>query len=182
MTDIADRYRRLSRRFTDLIEAVPAAQWSSPSPCSDWTAGGVLEHVVMTEVDFYRRHIDPSVSFDGLDASATWPQIRDLVQSALDDPARAATPYDGMLGPTTFAATIDQFYSLDLVVHAWDIARATGASEFLVIPGDEIVAATAAIAPLVDLMRQPGGFGPEIDVADDVDPQTRLLAVLGRAG
>ena len=87
-----------------------------------------------------------------------------------------------MLGPTTFAVTIDQFYSLDLVVHAWDIARATGASEFLVIPGDEIVAATAAIAPLVDLMRQPGGFGPEIDVADDVDPQTRLLAVLGRAG
>lgn len=181
MNAIADRYRRLANRFTDLIEAVPADAWSSPSPCSEWTAEGVLQHVVDTEVDFYRSHIDPDVSFEGLGVFAIWPRIRDLVQTALDDPARATTAYDGMLGPTTFGATIDQFYSLDLVVHAWDIARATGASAFVTIPGDEIATATAAIAPLVDLMRQPGGFGPEIEVADDADPQTRLLAVLGRA-
>lgn len=181
MHAIADRYRRLANRFTDLIEAVPADAWSSPSPCSEWTAEGVLQHVVDSEVDFFRKHLDPGVSLEGLGAFAIWPQIRDLVQSALDDPTRAATTYEGMFGPTTFAATIDRFYSLDLVVHAWDIARATGASAFLMIPDDEIVTATAAIAPLVDLMRQPGGFGPEIEVADDADPQTRLLAVLGRA-
>lgn len=182
MTDIADRYRRLAGRFTDLVADVPPERWSSPSPCEEWTAEGVLEHVVDSEIDFYTRmQFEPAAALKGIDPVEAWPQIRDLVQAVLDDPARAATPYDGMFGSTTFAATIDQFYCLDLVVHGWDIAHATGISAFEPIPAEEIDKATSSIAPLVDVMRQPGGFGPEIAVADDADPQTKLLAVLGRA-
>ena len=49
MTEIADRYRRLSDAFAATIAAVPDDRWSSPSPCEDWTARDVVGHVVASQ-------------------------------------------------------------------------------------------------------------------------------------
>ncbi|MCU1395376.1 MAG: hypothetical protein JWM34_3804 [Ilumatobacteraceae bacterium] len=181
MTETADRYRRLADRFTALVAAVPADRWGAPSPCDEWTAQGVLDHVVSTEAGmFARMPFATDLGIDGVAAIDAWPTVRDAVQGALDDPARADQEYDGMFGTTTFAKTIDQFFCLDLVVHAWDLARAAGVEEFEAMPTDEIDAVTRALEPIADSMRMPGVFGPEVPVADDADPQTRLLATVGR--
>lgn len=182
MSTAADRYRRLAERFTVVIDAVPADQWDSPSPCAEWTALDIVTHVADTETDFIRRM--PFADALPVDLPAMpverWKVVRAVVQPALDDPARADHVYDGFFGSTTFAATVDQFYSMDLCVHAWDLARATGLAEFEPIDPDEMGTIRSAMFGLGDNLRQPGLIAVEIDVPDDADEQTKFLGWLGR--
>lgn len=174
MSAIADRYRRLAHRFTEMIDAVPAQQWDAASPCEGWSARDVVEHVTSTERDFLSR-----MGFDA-PSPAEWPAVRDAVQARLDDPADAGHEYDGMLGRTTFGESIDTFYCMDLVVHGWDLARAAGLESFLEIPSDELATVRVALEGFGDNARLPGVFGPALAVGADADDQTRLLADLGR--
>ena len=48
MSEIADRYRRLSDAFADKIAAVPDDSWERQSPCEEWKARDVVNHVVGT--------------------------------------------------------------------------------------------------------------------------------------
>ena len=181
MTAIADRYRRLNGRLTDLIRLVPAANWSAPSPCEGWTALDVLHHLVETECAMLDRvALAPGDAVDVGDPVAAWPIVAGLMQQALDEPGTAETAYEGFFGPTTFEATIDQFYSFDIAVHTWDIARAAGQRAFEAIPDDEIERAQVAVAGFGEHARVPGILGPEVAVAGDADSQTRLLGLLGR--
>lgn len=189
---IADRYRRLASRFTDVVDAVPDTRWESPSPCAGWTARDVVAHVVATERDFLAGMPfgddpagddpdddpgDPDADFNPL---AAWPLVRDRVQAALDDPTTAGHTYDGFFGPITFAETIGMFYCFDLVVHAWDLARAAALAEHEVIDPADIEWARDTMAPLGDNVRTDGVLGPEIIAADDASDQDRFLAWTGR--
>jgi len=181
ITDIADRYRRLSTRFTDLIRSVPTDRWNRQSPCEEWKAADVVAHVVSTEAEHLKRmNIDLPESIDGLEPIAAWPIVRDRMQQALDTPDEAEHSYDGFFGPTTLAASVDQFYSMDLVVHAWDLARAVGLHEFEEMPAHELDEVATAIESFGDNMRAPGVFGPEVSAPAGADRQTKLLAVMGR--
>ena len=53
MSEISDRYRRLSQAFADTVAAVPDDRWENPSPCEDWTARDVVRHVVQTPGIFW---------------------------------------------------------------------------------------------------------------------------------
>lgn len=180
MTDIADRFRHLAADLSDTVESVPADRWDRPSPCEGWTALDVLAHVAATEVEFLARfdmaRPDPLPD----DARAAWTMARDAMQAALDDPERATTAYDGWFGPTTFEATADQFYASDLLVHRWDIARATGLGEHEVMDPAEVSKVYADMLTLGDNLRAPGAFGPAVEVGDDASEQDRLLGHLGR--
>ena len=181
---VPDRYRRLATRFTDLIDVVPADRWDAASPCEGWSVADVVEHVVTTELDFFGRQPfgATAANVDIADPVAAWPGVRDLVQSALDDPVTARHAFDGYFGPTTFAATLADFYCADLVVHVWDIARAAGLDMFTAIDASEMVAIRAGFQQIEATMRQPGLFGAALDVPSDATEQTRFLAFLGRAG
>jgi uncharacterized protein (TIGR03086 family) len=189
MTSAAsDRYLRLASRYTELVSSVPVETWTNPSPCVEWTAIDVLHHVVTTEADLYGRMSFGSLLELGLTephdpaALATaWTHVREVIQSTLNTPEQADLAYDGFFGPTTFAETVDRFYSFDLVVHCWDLARATGMRAYEVFDPAEITKCQTDFADLSDTMRQPGLLDPELTVADDADETTKFLAFLGRA-
>jgi uncharacterized protein (TIGR03086 family) len=176
---IADRYRRVSGRFSDVVDAVPPDGWDAPSPCEGWCARQIVEHVVDSQSGFLAR-FDLAPSTEGDDPVRTWPAVRDGVQAALDDHDKATIGYDGPFGPTTVADTVDQFLCADLVVHSWDIARATGLREFEELPADEVELVHSRLAPLGDAIRGPGVFGPEVPVPDDASVQDRFLGFIGR--
>ena len=181
VTDIADRYRHLSARLTALIASVPSATWANPSPCEGWSARDVLVHIVETEAAMLDRvAMNPGDALDLSDPVTSWSAVSALIQQALDTEAKAGHAYDGFFGPTTFEATIDQFYSFDIVVHTWDIARATGQQSYESIPAEEIERVTAAVAVFGENARMPGILGPEIAISADADPLTRLIGLLGR--
>jgi uncharacterized protein (TIGR03086 family) len=78
----------------------------------------------------------------------------------------------------TVADHIDQVVSADMVLHGWDLARATGQDE-TIDPG-ELEQAFADARKIPDELRVPGIFGPEVKVSEDAPLQDRLLGLLGR--
>lgn len=178
MDAIADRYRRLSAAFADRVEAVPPRRWEDTSPCADWSARQVLGHVLDTHRSMtgYVGHRLPAPSTD--DPTGAWATVRDGMQALLDDPGTAQLEFDGMAGRTSLQRAVDNFLCFDLLIHGWDIARATGGDESL--DPAEVRRIHAQAEAFGDAFRGPGGFGPAIDPPDGATEQDRLLAFLGR--
>ncbi len=140
----------------------------------------MLNHVVTSQVGLLSRaglDVPPGPTADD-DPAAAWAHTKDAIQRILDDPDRAGTEYEGMGGSTTVADTFDRFMCLDLVVHRWDIANATGGDEH--IPAGDRAAVRAFADRMGDMMRTSGAFGPEVPAPQGADEQARLLAFLGR--
>ncbi len=180
MSEIADRYRRLSTAFAEKIAAVPPDRWGSPSPCEDWTALDVVRHVVQTQdmfEGFVGRSIGPVPPVDD-DPAAAWDATRVVVQADLDDPERAQATYEGQFGSAVWERSVDGFLCFDLVVHGWDLARAAGLDD-TIDPG-EVARVMTHAESMGDNLRTSGACGPAVDPPPDADPQTRMLAFLGR--
>jgi uncharacterized protein (TIGR03086 family) len=181
MEELADRYRRLAARLTSTIAAVDADRWSDQSPCADWTARQLVQHVIdihgRFQAMFGRELADhPSVDEDPLAAFAA---VRDQMQADVEDPAKVAEEYEGRFGRSTFGAAVDGFVCFDLVVHGWDLARATG--QDIVVDPRDVERIQAMVEKMGDTMRENGVIAPPVDPPDGASDQDRLMASLGRA-
>lgn len=180
MTAISDRYRFLASEVTRRVAAVPPDRWDNPSPCDGWTARDVLQHLIDSHRNmpaYAGLTVELTRSVDD-DPVAAWAEARDAMQKLLEDPARAGAEYDGYFGRTTVQQTVDGYLGFDLLIHGWDIARATGQDETL--PAAEVERVYRDAQALGDNLRQAGVCGPPVDVPDDAPLQDRLLAFLGR--
>ncbi|MEV6235863.1 TIGR03086 family metal-binding protein [Lentzea sp. NPDC051838] len=180
---IADRYRARAEAFEAKVAAVRADQWTNASPCAKWTALEVVDHViemhgVMLGVQIPRTD-DPLTDFR---------EARRQVQEALDSD-RATSEVATPMGPMMLEDHVDQVVSDDLVLHGWDLARATGQDETIPAPDVERLWASARSVPadLMERFRTPGAFGPDIEVygpevvvGEDAPLQDRLLGYVGR--
>ena len=175
----ADVYRAYAAGFNRRVEAVPADRWEAQSPCEDWKARDVVRHVVDTSsmfLGFIGEQLNaPSADDDPVKA---WHAARDAIQSALDNPETAQREYQGMFGTQTFEQGVGRFLGPDLIVHTWDLARATGGDEQL--DEEACRALLREWSPLDEAMRQPGGFSAKVDPPQADDPQTQLLNFAGR--
>lgn len=180
MSEIADRYRRLSDAFAAKVAAVPGDRWSSPTPCEGWTARDLVGHVIETQglfLGFVDRKLGDIPSADD-DPVAAWDAARAVVQADLDDPERAGEEFDGFFGRTRWDTAVDRFLNFDLVVHGWDLAEATGLDT--TIAPDDATRVLASAEALGDTMRSSGHFADEVATPPDADLTTKMLAALGR--
>ncbi|HEY5887349.1 MAG TPA: TIGR03086 family metal-binding protein [Acidimicrobiales bacterium] len=181
MSEISERYARRAAAFTDKVAAVPDDGWSAPTPCEEWTARDIVRHVVDSQgmfLGFVGQEMGdlPSVDDDPLAAvqAATGRILGDL-----EDSERAAATFDGFMGTSTFEAGVNQFLAADLVIHGWDLARATGQDDAVAAQDLAELQEAVKLFP-EEAMRGPGAFGPEVEVGDDASDQDKLLAFLGR--
>jgi uncharacterized protein (TIGR03086 family) len=188
MSESAARFQKAAAGFTARVEAVPAGGWERPAPCAGWAARDVVRHLVdwLSGPGFllgtWGVETGPVPSVD-TDPAGAWAVVRDAIQRSLEDPAVAGRVEDcGPPGRLSFEAAVDMTCTPDVLIHTWDLARATGLDEGL--DPDEVhlqVAGIEAMPPeLEQAMRDSGHFGPRVAVADDADEQTRLLAFMGR--
>jgi uncharacterized protein (TIGR03086 family) len=180
MTEISERYHRLSDAFSAEIEAVPSDRWDAPTPCPEWTVRDLVSHVVATQgliLGLAGRTVGdlPSVDADPLRA---FDAARGVVQRDLEDPRVATIEFEGQWGKRSLEEAVDRFLCTDLVVHGWDLARATGLDER--IAPEDMQRVRNAAESFGEGMRSPRAFGPEVDPRPGADEQTRLLAFLGR--
>jgi uncharacterized protein (TIGR03086 family) len=182
VSEISERYRRVAAQFTERVEAVPAGAWDNPAPCEGWVARDVVRHLVEWLPAFFFGTWDielpagPSVDDD---PAGAWKAIDTTIQAALDDPAVAGLERETRMGPSSvFDQTLDMICTPDVLVHTWDLARATGLDETL--DAEEVHRFVSAMEPLDDMLRQSGQYGPRVPVPDDADEQTRLIAFVGR--
>lgn len=175
------RFRRVSEQFGARVATVAPGEWSNPAPCAGWTALDVLHHLL----EWVPAVLDPAgLAFAGgpaidVDPLGAWTHFADVAQRALDDPAVAARAFNvGPLGERSVVQVIDMLVLGDVLVHTWDLARATGSDEHL----DEaaVAAMLDGIEQMDDAMRASGHYGPKVMVAATADPQTKLLAFTGR--
>src|SRR5206468_3909815 len=66
----------------------------------------------------------------------------------------------------------------DNLVHAWDLARGAGVDDTL--PPDLVEWGIEWATPIIPMLTGSGSFGEMLEVPDDADQQTRLLAMVGR--
>lgn len=181
MSHDAARYTTVANGFTERLAAISTAQWTAPTPCSEWNVRDLVAHVVTT----HRRVL---ATLSGSDAAAVdaegdlrlqWFEANRDVAEAAEDPESGAAMVRGMSGEQTFGSLVGGLLCTDTLVHTWDLSRAIGHNETL--DPDVVTACAAVLAPADNAIRRPGGFGPKIDTADDVDEQTRFLCFCGRA-
>ncbi len=182
MSKPADEHRSIAGAFTDRVRGVRHADWDNPAPCEGWVARDVVRHLVEWFPAFLRSGAGielpqgPSVDVDPV---AAWTVHSDGVQALLDDPATAGkTLRNEHVGELRLDVAIDRFYTSDVFMHAWDLARATGQDERL-DPG-KCAELLDGMLPMDDVLRRSGHYGPRVAVPDDADVQTRLLAFIGR--
>ena len=181
MTEISERYARTSCGLRRQGGGGARRRVVSPTPCEDWTARDIVRHVVDSQgmfLGFVGQEMGelPSVDDDPLGAvqAATGRILQDL-----EDPERATASYDGFMGTSTFEAGVNQFLAADLVVHGWDLARATGQDD--TIADQDLAEMQEAVKHFPEeAMRSPGAFGPEIEAPADASDQDKLMAFLGR--
>jgi uncharacterized protein (TIGR03086 family) len=173
MTEISDRFRKVADGFTQRARAVPADRWDAPAPCEGWVAHDVVDHMVEWMPSLLGlevpRHDDPVPS---------WEALRESIQSGLDDPEVAGREMDLPPGRFSFENAVDMFCTGDVLVHTWDLARATGQDETL--DADEVHRMFSGMEPYDEAMRASGHYGPRVTVPADADEQTKLIAFIGR--
>ena len=178
--DPTERHRHIAATFTDRVRA--ARHWDAPSPVPGWTARDVVRHLAEWLPPFLAAgaSVDlpsgPSVDDDPV---AAWQAHCDGVQALLDDPG---TPrrmlVDRHIGEVPLDQAIDRFYTSDVFMHTWDLARATGQDDRLDTGFCQVL--LAEMEPLEDVLRSSGQYGPRVTTPDDADAQARLIGHIGR--
>ena len=164
--------------FTQRIADLHTDHWENPSPCEGWTAKEVLDHVIDTQRDvFGKRGLDLGPRPDGAPHEA-WAAHAAAVRSAVNDEETLLATYDSFFGPTTLTDTLLSFYCFDLIIHAWDIHQATGND--LNLTSAELDLLETCIRSWGEVLYQEGICKQPIEVPDDADRQTRILALTGR--
>jgi uncharacterized protein (TIGR03086 family) len=178
----ADEHRRVAGAFTERVRGVAPGDWDNPAPPEGWVARDVVRHLVEWFPAFLSSGagVDlphgPSVDEDPV---AAWTVHCGAVQDLLDDPATSArflsNPH---IGEVPLDVAVDRFYTSDVFLHTWDLARATGQDERL--DPKKCAVMLEGMLPMDEVLRQSGQYGARVDVPEDADVQTRLLAFIGR--
>ena len=173
MTDTpAQEFREIAGRFGAVVAGVGPDQWDDPSPVEEWAARDVVRHLVEWFPAFLAAGSD-------VHPAGAWDHLQREVQAILDDPASADRVLSNRhIGDVALPQAVSQFFTGDVFMHTWDLARATGQDDTL---DPEVCAAMlAGMEPIEDVMRSSGQYGARVDVPDDADVQTRLLGFIGR--
>lgn len=183
MSTAADEHRAVAGVFGERVRGVSPGAWDNPAPCEGWVARDVVRHLVEWLPAFLAAGAGvelprgPSVEDDPV---AAWTVHSDGVQALLDDPETSARVLTNQhVGEVPLDQAVDRFYTADVFMHTWDLARATGQDERL-DPG-RCARLLEGMLPLDDMLRTSGQYGPRVEVPASADVQTRLLAFIGRS-
>jgi uncharacterized protein (TIGR03086 family) len=174
-----------------LIGGVSDLQLADPTPCPDYSVGDLLDHIGGLSLAFTaaaRKDTDgPTGQPPSGDASRLGDDWRhDFPQrlAALAQAWRDPSAFEGMTkaGGIDLPGQIAGLVALDeLVVHGWDLARATGQAYHCDQP------TLANVQDFVSQFSAPGQedqrsglFGPVVHVPDDAPLLDRVIGLTGR--
>ncbi len=178
-------------RLADLVKGVGDDQLGRPTPCGDRTVGDILDHVgglaqgfaAAANKDLGHMTATPPAP-DGGRLSPSWREEIPAAVARLAAAWRDAAAWEGMtqVGGVSLPGEVAGLVALnETVLHAWDLARATG--QPYEQDRDSLEACMASLSvmyPPEDLERRQGIFGPPVDVPEDSPLVDRVVAFSGR--
>lgn len=177
--DAVELYRSATGRAVEVVAAVTPDQLGWPTPCAEWDVQALLDHMV-GGTEYLRAAMEgrPPVP-----PSATTPaDYRSGVATVLAELAEPGALSRVCTAPLGFEWSVGEAVAgtfMDVLIHTWDLARATGQDEQL---DPRLVEACIALflPEMPERGRQAGLVGPAVDVGADAPPQARLLGAMGR--
>jgi uncharacterized protein (TIGR03086 family) len=180
-----------AQRLAALVAGVRDGQLGAPTPCPDYTLGDLLDHIGGVALAFAAagakqqgRNMEPPPLGDAARLGDDWRTRIAADLQALPAAWRDADAWEGnswIAGMEMPAATIGRVGLDELVVHGWDVARASGQP----FDADEesIAASLEFIAPIsepgMEAARAPA-FGDVIEPDANASSIDRLIALSGR--
>jgi uncharacterized protein (TIGR03086 family) len=187
--ELYEAFDRAIASTAAIVKSVRPDQADAPTPCTEWNIRDLLNHMIGTLwlsealfTDSAPRYpmapgglpatdlagSDPAEAYADASAAAL------TAASAGDTLTRVhSTPLGDMPGPA-----LAGFTTLDIVVHGWDLAKATGQQASL---DDAVTGHVLAFAEQAITAEFRGaGIGPAIAVSPDAPLTNRLVAFMGR--
>jgi uncharacterized protein (TIGR03086 family) len=184
--DVAALHRKALDATRGVVAGSAPVDLGRPTPCAGWNVRALLDHVVAgngwaAALAGGRTIEDVGAALEGdqlggdplaaYDASAT------AAATAFEAPGALDAPCAVSYGPVPGSVYAGHRF-LDVLVHGWDLARATGQDEAL--DPALVTACWEIVRPQEAMLRGSGMFGEELEVGPAATGQARLLAVLGR--
>ncbi|MGH3205898.1 MAG: TIGR03086 family metal-binding protein [Streptosporangiaceae bacterium] len=169
-----------------VTQAANTKNLDQPTPCPDWDLRTLLNHTILwTSYSAERRAHGESVAEELMSkdftaepgyAEAYQAQIAKAVQ-AWSSPKAWEGDRD-VMGSAMPAADIAAMLIMEMVLHGWDVATATGQDYHC----DDAVARNLlkTVEAQGDMFRQYQGFAAVVPVSDDATAFDRALALSGR--
>ncbi|WP_214368182.1 TIGR03086 family metal-binding protein [Pseudonocardia sp. H11422] len=189
--DHADHLQQSIDIAVAAIRGARPEQFDDPSPCSDYTVGRVVNHLafgfLLAQRSGARREWDASWSADErapflIDVpEGRWADVcaREAAETARIWTDPQVWEGDTDLGGSTMpAAMVGSIMTSEFVIHAWDVAAATG--QRIECPpglGEAVLEGASGIA---QMGRDGGWFGAEVAVDSSAPAFDRALGVTGR--
>jgi len=168
------------------VSNVRGDQFDGPTPDTEWDVRTLLNHLILwTSYSAECRAHGESVSEELMakdfaaepDFAAGYRAQLDRALAAWGDPAAWERDLNVMGSPTP-AADVAALLIAEMVLHAWDLAAATG--QAYIVSDAAAEAALAAVEANAELFRQYKGFAEPVPVPADAPVLDRVLAASGR--
>jgi len=185
-TSISTLHRQALDATRSLVAGTRDDQLDLPTPDDEWDVRALLNHVVAgnwwaAELAAGRtiEQVGDRLDGDVLGAAPleAWDASADAAATAFEAPGALTAPCAVSYGPVPGEVYAGHRF-LDVLLHGWDLARATGQSTRL--DPALVDAALEVLTPQWEPMRASGAFRTDVPVPEDGDPQARLLAMVGR--
>ncbi|MFD4375474.1 TIGR03086 family metal-binding protein [Streptomyces sp. NPDC058486] len=179
---ISDLLRAAADRAVPLIAGTEDDALGVPTPCAEYDVRELLNHLFSVVVNFQalaaKEVPDFSETPDRL-AGPGWREGFAAETGKLVEAWAAPGAEEGTSGAMGLPArTVGVMVLLDLTVHAWDLARATGRA---FEPAPEVVAGLAdEVEQMAPMARKMNVFGDAVELPAGASAFERLLATTGR--
>jgi uncharacterized protein (TIGR03086 family) len=161
-----------------VLRRVDAADLAKPTPCPEYTVGQLGKHLV--DALIFLTEIADAAPVPPTESAALEARVAFVAQQAVEAWARRGLQGTVPFGPLVLpAALVIDVLSLEFLVHAWDVARATG--QDLAI-SEHLASYVLQLAEeyLQPHTRDRGWYAAAVDVAPDAPALERLIAFSGR--
>ena len=188
MTGIAELHARALEVTGRVVSRVAAGRWQAATPCAGWDARTLVNHLVSgnwwaAELAAGRTIEEVGSRLDGDllgdDPAAAYARSAAAAAAVFRRPGALDAPCAVSYGPVPGSVYAGHRF-LDVLVHGWDLAVATG-QDYTLDP-KLIEPCRQVIEPQLEAFRSAGALGPEVAVPAGASAQTRFLALLGRNG
>jgi uncharacterized protein (TIGR03086 family) len=162
------------------------ATLDAPTPCTDWDLRTLLNHTILwTAYSAERRAYGQNVAEELMSKDFTadpgfahdyQAQVGQAVQAWSDPKAWAGDR--SVMGSGTPAADVAAMLIMEMVLHGWDIAQATG--QDYRCDGALAEAVLSTVGAQAEMFRQYQGFADAVPVSDGATAFDRALSVSGR--
>jgi uncharacterized protein (TIGR03086 family) len=177
MTELVEHHRRACAGFSRITAQIADDQWQCPTPCDQWDARMLVEHVIGFHEFLLLRPLGVRANRPRAGAAARWDATSVALFGALDVPGALERETELPGGGTSSARTMLGALTTDVLVHTWDLARAASVdpqldAELCTLAYD--AARAAGVGAATEMVHA------EVPVPADADAPTRLIALYGR--